>query len=94
MNFTYYVYIATNLRNTVLYIGITNNIERRMYEHKNGVVDSFTKKYNIGKLVYSQEFNNPNEAIAYEKKLKGWKRIRKINLIKNFNPEFKDLIEL
>ena len=55
----YFVYIITNLRNTVLYIGITNNIERRIYEHKNGLVDSFTKKYNVCKLVYYQEFDNP-----------------------------------
>lgn len=73
----YYVYIATNIRNTVLYIGITNNIQRRMYEHVNGVIDGFTKKYNIYKLIYYYEFDSPQEAIEYEKKLKGWKREKK-----------------
>lgn len=88
----YYVYIATNKRNTVFYIGITNNIERRMFEHDNKLNEGFTKKYNINKLVYYYEFNEPKEAIEYEKKLKGWKRNRKIELIKQINPEFKDLV--
>ncbi len=88
----YYVYIATNNRNTVLYIGITNNIERRMYEHANSLVDGFTKRYNVCKLVYFYEFDNPVEAIMYEKKLKGWKREKKINLIKSINPDFKNLL--
>ncbi|HRN69918.1 MAG TPA: GIY-YIG nuclease family protein [Candidatus Woesebacteria bacterium] len=88
----YYVYIATNVRDTVLYIGMTNNIQRRMYEHANGLVDSFTNKYNVYKLVWYQEFNTPEEAIIIEKKLKGWKRDKKIKLITNLNPTFKDLL--
>ena len=87
----YYVYIATNCRNTVLYIGITNNIKRRMYEHKNKLIKGFTLKYNINKLVYCEEFSNPIEAISAEKKIKGWLRKKKIDLIKNVNPKFRDL---
>ena len=89
----YYVYIATNKRNTVLYTGITNNLERRIYQHKQKLIKGFTSKYNIDKLVYFQEFNNPEEAITAEKKIKGWTRAKKIELIKNINPEFKDLME-
>ena len=92
MSKLYYVYIATNQRHTVLYIGITNNLNRRIYEHKNKLIKGFTNKYNIDKLVWYQEFSNPNEAIRIEKKLKGWKRNRKIDLIKSKNPEFKDLL--
>ncbi|HEX5429534.1 MAG TPA: GIY-YIG nuclease family protein [Patescibacteria group bacterium] len=84
---SYYVYIATNFKNTVLYTGVTNNIVRRMYEHKNKMTQGFTKKYNVNKLVYLQEFENINDAISAEKIIKGWLRIKKINL----NPEFKDL---
>lgn len=87
----YYVYIATNKRNTVLYTGITNNLVRRIYEHKNKLIQGFTAKYNINKLVYHESFNSPEEAIAAEKKIKGWKRYKKIALIKNINPDFKDL---
>ncbi|MCK4891249.1 MAG: GIY-YIG nuclease family protein [Candidatus Pacebacteria bacterium] len=88
----YYVYIATNKRDTVLYTGITNNLNRRMYEHKNKLIKGFTSKYNIEKLIYSQEFNTAIEAITAEKKIKGWTRIKKIKLIKTVNPEFKDLL--
>lgn len=88
----YYAYIATNSSNT-LYTGVTNNIQRRMYEHKNKLVKGFTEKYNINKLVYFQEFNSPNEAILSEKRIKGWTRKKKINLIKSINPEFRDLLE-
>jgi len=89
----YYVYIATNKRNTVLYTGVTNNVERRMSQHKQKLIKGFTSKYNINKLVYSQEFNTPGEAISAEKTIKGWLRKKKIDLIKSMNPEFKDLIE-
>ena len=88
----YYVYIAVNKRNTVLYTGVTNNLERRIYEHKHRVIKGFTAKYNINKLVYYQEFNTPEEAISAEKKIKGWTREKKIGLIKNTNPEFKNLL--
>jgi putative endonuclease len=89
----YYVYIATNQRNTVLYTGVTNNLERRIHEHKNKLTKGFTSKYNINKLVYFQELNNPEEAIAAEKRIKGWLREKKIRLIKSINPGFKDLAE-
>jgi len=92
MNKKYYVYIATNKSHT-LYIGVTNNLQRRMDEHKNKIVKGFTEKYNINKLVYFQEFNTPEEAINAEKKIKGWTRVKKINLIKSINPDFKDLLE-
>ena len=86
----YYVYIATNFSNTTLYIGMTNNIVRRMYEHKYKLLDGFTKRYNINKLVFCEEFVDPTSAIAMEKKLKGWVRSKKLELIKNINPKFDD----
>ncbi|MCK5475770.1 MAG: GIY-YIG nuclease family protein [Candidatus Pacebacteria bacterium] len=86
-----YVYIVTNKRNTVLYTGITNDLNRRMYEHKNKLIKGFTSKYNIEKLIYFQEFNTAIEAITAEKKIKGWTRKKKMELIKSGNFEFKDL---
>lgn len=91
MSKQYFVYIATNKRNNVLYTGITNNLPKRMYEHKNKLVKGFTEKYNINKLVYYEEFNNVIDAISAEKRIKGWLRIKKINLINSINPEFRDL---
>ena len=90
---TFYVYIATNQRNTVLYTGVTSNLENRMWQHKNKIVKGFTNTYNIDKLVFYETFNNPVDAISAEKKIKGWLRIKKINLIKQNNPEFKDLMD-
>lgn len=87
----YFVYIATNQVNTVLYTGVTNNLNRRMYEHKQKLMPDFTSKYNVNKLIYFEEFSSPGEAIIAEKKIKGWMRIKKINLIKSINPDFKDL---
>ncbi len=92
MGKSYYVYIATNNRNTVFYTGITNDLSRRIFEHKNKLVKGFTSQYNITKLVYYEVFNSPEEAIVAEKKIKGWIRKKKIDLIKNINPEFRDLI--
>ena len=71
----YYVYILSNKANTVLYIGVTNNLERRIYEHKNGVLEGFTKKYNVHKLVYFEMCGDIKDAIAREKQLKKWSRI-------------------
>ena len=88
----FYVYIVTNNSRT-LYIGVTNNLSRRIYEHKSKLIEGFTKKYNIHKLVYFEVFNNPDEAIRREKQLKGWWRKKKIALIKSTNPEWKDLSE-
>ncbi len=80
-----------NRYNTVSYIGITNNIAHRIWQHKEKVNKGFTKKYNINKLVYYETFDNPDEAIAREKQLKQWSRSKKVELIKKENHEFKDL---
>ncbi|MEM1170083.1 MAG: GIY-YIG nuclease family protein [Cyanobacteria bacterium P01_H01_bin.35] len=87
----YYIYIMTNKRNTVLYTGITNDLIRRVYEHKSKLVEGFTKKYNINKLVYFEMYENPSEAIAREKQIKAGSRQKKINLINSMNLEWKDL---
>ena len=89
----FYAYIATNKVNSVLYTGITNNIIRRMYEHKNKLIAGFTAKYNVNKLVFLESFSNPQEAIAAEKMIKGWLRKKKIALIEKGNPQWKDLSE-
>ncbi len=87
---SYYVYIMTNKSGT-LYTGVTNNLERRVYEHKHKLVPGFTSKYNITKLVYFEEGNDVNAALAREKQIKGWLRAKKIALIESVNPEWKDL---
>ena len=87
----YYVYILTNWNNKVLYTGVTNDLKRRLYEHKNGVNSGFTEKYNIHKLVYYDTAININRAIAQEKRIKGWTRDKKINLISKSNPSWRDL---
>jgi putative endonuclease len=89
----YYVYILTNIRNNVLYVGVTNDLERRVYEHKNKLVEGFTKKYNVNKLVYFEQTSDVNSAIAREKQLKGLLKIKKEKLINEFNPNWKDLSE-
>lgn len=88
-----YVYMLTNWNNKVLYIGVTCDLRKRVYEHKNKLVEGFTSKYNLNKLVYVETFTTIEEAIAAEKKLKGWLRSKKIALISKQNPEFKDLSE-
>ncbi len=87
----YYTYILTNSKNKVLYIGVTNNIQRRIYEHKNKTADGFTKKYNVNKLVFYEITNDAKTAIEREKELKGWKREKKNALVESMNPEWKDL---
>ncbi len=87
----YYIYIMTNKINTVFYTGVTNNLIKRVFQHKNKLVEGFTKKYNIVKLVYYEVFDNPEAAIEREKQIKGGSRKKKIDLIKSINPEFKDL---
>ena len=87
----YYVYIITNFNNTVLYIGVTNNIKRRMYEHKNKLIKGFSCKYNLNKLVYYETTTSITSAIEYEKKLKGYIRKRKEDLIIKQNPNWIDL---
>lgn len=87
----YCVYIMTNKNNCVLYIGVTNNLKRRVWEHKNNIGSSFVKKYKINKLVYFEVFNDITQAIIREKRLKKWNRDWKIKLIKNKNPSWNDL---
>ena len=89
----YYVYILTNTYNTVIYIGVTNNLGRRLYEHKNKLVDGFTKRYNLHKLVYFDTTTDVRAAIEREKQLKGWTRAKKIALIEETNPRWIDLSE-
>jgi putative endonuclease len=89
----YFVYILTNKYNKVLYVGITNNLIRRVYEHKNKLISGFTSKYNVNKLVYYESFQSVFDAIKREKEMKGWKREKKVALINSFNPEWKDLYE-
>jgi putative endonuclease len=87
---SYYVYIMTNKSKT-LYTGVTNNLERRVYEHKHKLVAGFTSKYNITKLVYYEETNDVQAALTREKQIKGWLRSKKIALIESENLEWKDL---
>lgn len=89
----YHVYIITNFNNTTFYIGITNDLTRRIYEHKNKTIKGFSSKYNLKKLVYFEETSDINSAIVREKQLKNWHRDWKINLIKSINPNFEDLSE-
>jgi putative endonuclease len=92
MSKEYYVYIMTNKSRT-LYTGVTNDLMRRVYEHKNKFVKGFTGKYNIQFLVYYESTSDIHSAIAREKQLKGWLRSKKIDLIDSTNPEWKDLSE-
>ncbi|MEI7621196.1 MAG: GIY-YIG nuclease family protein [Candidatus Moraniibacteriota bacterium] len=86
----YYVYILTNKSGT-LYIGVTGNLQRRIWEHKNKVVEGFTKKYNIDKLIYFEQTENVMSALEREKQLKKWKRQKKEVLISKANPKWEDL---
>jgi putative endonuclease len=88
----YYVYIMTN-RSKTLYTGVTNNLKRRVFEHKHHLVKGFTEKYNITRLVYYEITNDVGSAIAREKQIKGWLRRKKIALIESMNPEWRDLAE-
>jgi putative endonuclease len=86
----YFVYIMTN-RSCTLYTGMTNNLERRVEEHRSKLVPGFTSKYNITRLVYWEEYRDVREAIAREKEIKGWLRSKKISLINSMNPNWNDL---
>ena len=92
MHHQYFVYIMTNKSGT-LYVGVTNNLERRIFEHKNSLIEGFTKKYNINRLVYYEETNDIIAAITREKQIKGWLRDKKIVLIESINPDWNDLSE-
>jgi len=86
-----YIYILASKKNGILYIGVTNNLVRRVYEHKNSLVESFTKKYFVKRLVYFEEVLNAEEAIIREKQIKKWKRDWKVKLIEKVNPEWEEL---
>lgn len=86
-----YVYILTNKTNSVLYVGVTNDIKRRIAEHKSGEIDGFTKKYNVTKPVYCEMHKNPEVAIKREKQLKSWSRNKKTLLIESQNPTWDDI---
>jgi putative endonuclease len=87
----YFVYILASKKNGTLYIGVTNNLIRRIYEHKEGLIEGFTKKYNVKMLVYYEIHKEIREAIKREKAMKKWLRKWKIELIEGMNPEWKDL---
>ena len=87
----YYVYLLTNWNNRVMYVGVTNNIARRIYEHKHKLVQGFTAKYNVNKLVYFEETGDVVTALAREKEIKKWRREKKDNLVISMNPEWADL---
>ena len=89
----YYVYILSNFTNTTLYIGVTNDLKRRVYEHKNKLIEGFSEKYNVDRLVYFEETTDIKSAIQREKNLKKWNRKWKNELIEKENPEYKDLSE-
>ena len=87
----YYVYMLSNERNTTLYTGVTNDLKRRIFEHKDKLVDGFSRKYNCNKLVWYEHTNCVESAITKEKQIKKWKRTYKENAIKEMNAEWKDL---
>ena len=87
----YYIYILSNYSNSTIYIGVTNNLVKRLYQHRNKLIDGFTSKYNINKLVYYEIYQNIDHAINREKQLKGWSRAKKNALIETLNPTWKDL---
>ncbi len=91
MNKTFYVYILCNKRNGTLYVGVTSDLRRRIFEHKSSLIDGFTKKYSVKTLVYCEETSDINSALQREKQLKRWKRQWKVELIENKNPDWLEL---
>jgi len=89
----YWVYMMTNPKNTVIYTGVTGNLERRVWEHRTGAIPGFTSKYNVKKLVYYENFSRIIDAISAEKKIKAGSRAKKIKLIEDKNPKWQDLYE-
>ena len=87
----YYVYILANASESSLYVGVTNDLERRLYEHRNGLIPGFTERYNVHRLVYYETTGDVESAILREKQLKGWRRSKKERLIDTMNPERRDL---
>jgi putative endonuclease len=90
MKKTYFVYIMSNI-SKMLYVGVTNNLEHRVFQHKAKLIDGFTKKYNLHRLIYFEAFGDIRDAIAREKQIKGWLRATKVKLVESVNPERKDL---
>jgi putative endonuclease len=93
MSKEYYIYLLTNKHNNVIYTGVTNDLIRRIYEHKNKLQKGFTEKYNVDRLVYYEMYVDIADAIIREKQIKGWTRKKKNELIIQLNPEWKDLYE-
>ena len=91
MDKEYYVYVLANQRNGTLYVGVTSNLIKRIWEHKNKAVEGFTQKYNVDKLVYFEQYSDPENAIKREKRLKKYNRQWKLELIEKENPEWRDL---
>jgi putative endonuclease len=89
----YYVYLMTTAKNTALYTGVTNDLLRRIYEHKNNIVEGFTRRYKVYKLVYYEAGKDVLAAIDREKQIKSWKRVKKLALTNSFNPDWRDLYE-
>ena len=89
----YYIYIITGKNNTVLYTGVTRNLKKRVYEHRTKLVEGFTKRYDLTKLVYYEVLNDPQEAIKREKQIKAGNRARKLRPVNGFNPSWADLYE-
>ena len=87
----YYVYILTNSHGNVMYVGVTNDLKRRVYEHRNHLVDGFTKRYHVDKLVYYEQTGDVTAAIQREKQIKGWTRARKNALVERVNPLWQEL---
>ena len=87
----YYVYILTNTHHTVLYTGVTNDLERRCFEHRHKIIKGFTQKYNVDKLIYFEQFDSIDLAIDREKQIKGYSRAKKKALVDQFNKEWKEL---
>jgi putative endonuclease len=89
----FYVYILAKNRNSTFYVGVTSNLVKRTWEHKNAVADGFTKKYGVNRLVYYEVYTDPGTAIAREKRLKKWNRPWKMRVIEEMNPDWKDLYD-
>ena len=87
----YYVYLFVNWNNKVIYVGMTSDLQKRIYEHKHKLVKGFTEKYNVNKLVYYEETTDVHTALAREKEIKKWRREKKDNLVKTMNPRWRDL---
>jgi putative endonuclease len=90
---SYYIYILTNVKRNVMYVGVTNNLENRIAEHRSGKGGSFTRRYRVSTLVYAEEYQYIEDAIAREKQLKGWRRSKKDELVESLNPSWADLLE-